>query len=402
MRDFRYRALTPKGELVTGVIQANTSAEVALRIDYLQLVLVDAICEVRRSRIAKFDFKWGKRVSGSDITVFTLDLALLLEAGARLDDALELLSLDADVGSLQPIISAIRADVIAGEAFSEALARHSSLFPPIYIALVRVGETSGQLQGMLRALARERTRSESLRRMLMDAIRYPAFLLCASLGVLLFFISFVLPQFAALLRDFNARIDPIAQVFIGASEILMAHRDSLALGAAFVLLSGFLALQNSDWRLAVVSKIARLPGIRTIYSFYYTALFCRNLEVLLTAGAPLTKALRILAEIMSAAGGGSSWATAIDKVRQGGKLSDTIANALPTMAVRLLRLGEETGQLSSLAGRVAEFYEVKLERSIDRVVAFVGPAAIVAISVIIGGLIISVMTSLLSVSQLVG
>ena len=402
MRDFRYRALTPKGELVTGVIQAATAAEVALRIDYLQLVLVDAVYEVQRSRAEQFDFKWGKRVRGGDITVFTLDLALLLEAGARLDDALELLSLDADVGSLQPVISAIRADVVAGEAFSDALARHASLFPPIYIALVRVGETSGQLQGMLRALARERTRSENVRRMLMDAIRYPAFLLFAACGVLLFFLSFVLPQFSTLLRDFNARVDPIAQVFIGASEILTSHRDFLALGAAVILLGAFLAARNANWRLAVVSKIVRLPGFRTIYGFYYTALFCRNLEVLLTAGVPLTKALRILAEIMSAAGGGSSWATAIDQVRQGGKFSDTIADTLPPMAVRLLRLGEETGQLSSLAGRVAEFYEVKLGRSIDRVVAIVGPAAIIAISGVIGGLIISVMTSLLSVSQLVG
>jgi general secretion pathway protein F len=91
-------------------------------------------------------------------------------------------------------------------------------------------------------------------------------------------------------------------------------------------------------------------------------------------------------------------------VRQGGKLSDVLAEngMLPAMAVRMLRLGEETGQLPALAGRVAEFYETKLQRRLDRVVGIIGPLAIIGISIIVGGLIVSVMTSLLSVSQLVG
>jgi general secretion pathway protein F len=401
MPTFQYRALTLKGELVTGVIEAGTAAEVARRIDYLQLVLVDGIREVRGGRATQFDFNLGKRASGSDITVFTVDLALLLEAGARLDDALELLCLESSTG-LQSIISAVRADVVAGEAFSDALMRHASLFPPIYVALVRVGEASGQLPKMLRALARERTRSEDLRRKLMEAIRYPAFLLFAAVGVLLFFLSFVLPQFSTLLRDFDARIDPIAKIFFGASDIFASYHNILALGAAGTLMASWWAVRNSKLRILMLSKIARIPVLRAVYVSYYSALFCRNLEVLLTAGVPLTRALRILADIMDGVGAGTSWATAIDGIRQGGKFSDTIGRALPQMAVRLLRLGEETGQLPALAARVADIYETKLQRSIDRIVGLVGPIAIVTISVIVGALIISVMTSLLSVSQLVG
>jgi general secretion pathway protein F len=107
---------------------------------------------------------------------------------------------------------------------------------------------------------------------------------------------------------------------------------------------------------------------------------------------------------MGGTGHSAAWSHVLGRVRQGSKLSDALAdaNVLPAMAVRMLKLGEETGQLSTLAGRIAEFYEAKLQRSLDRIVGIAGPAAIVTISIVVGGLIVSVMTSLLSVSQIVG
>jgi general secretion pathway protein F len=107
---------------------------------------------------------------------------------------------------------------------------------------------------------------------------------------------------------------------------------------------------------------------------------------------------------MATAGPSAVWTDAADRVRHGAKLSDALSDtqALPAMAVRMLRLGDETGQLPMLAGRVAEFYEAKLQRSLDRIVGIVGPLAIVTISTVVGGLIVSVMTALLSVTQLVG
>ena len=135
-----------------------------------------------------------------------------------------------------------------------------------------------------------------------------------------------------------------------------------------------------------------------------TALFCRNLGVLLGSGVTLTATLRILIDIMAVTGRVPVWTTMADRVRHGGKLSDALAAsaALPAMAVRMLRLGEETGHLPALAGRVAEFYEAKLQRQLDRIAGIIGPAAIVVISIVVGGLIVSVMTALLSVTQVVG
>ena len=106
---------------------------------------------------------------------------------------------------------------------------------------------------------------------------------------------------------------------------------------------------------------------------------------------------------MSVTGGASIWLAAADRVRHGGRLSDALAasDILPPMAIRMLRIGEETGQLPALAGRIAEFYEAKLQRSLDRVVAVVGPLAIIGISIVVGGLIVSIMTALLSISQII-
>jgi general secretion pathway protein F len=114
--------------------------------------------------------------------------------------------------------------------------------------------------------------------------------------------------------------------------------------------------------------------------------------------------MRVLVEMMAGTGRGTPWTDAADRVPQGSKLSDALSKTgtMPPMAIRMLRIGEETGQLSPLAARIADFYESKLQRNLDRVVGIIGPLAIIFISIVVGGLIVSVMTALLSISQVVG
>ena len=403
MPNFRYRALTERGELVDGTIVAPTEAEVGRRFDYLRLIPVGPIVEEKASRTSWFDVGLGKP-RPEDVTTFTLDIALLLRAGARLDEALDLIASDADVGRLQTTIHAIRSGILAGESFGDSISRYPTLFPPIYVALVRVGEVSGALDKMLHVLAIERSRAETLRRKLADAVRYPAFVLFAAICVLIFFLAFVLPQFSAILRDFGAEIDPVAKIFVSLSDVLTEHRDGLAATTAVILTGALIVARQPRIRAAVGSWLRGLPLVRTVARFHAAVLFCRNLEILLVAGVSLAPALRILADLMATMGGSAIWTRVIDRVRHGGKLSGALAetNALPAMAVRMLRLGEETGQLPVLAGRVAEFYENKLQRSLDRVVGIMGPMAIIAVSAVIGGLIVSLMTTLLSITELVG
>ncbi len=403
MPGFRYRALTQAGEIVTGSISAPTVAEVARRIEYLGLVPIDTVSEEANAGQSRWTITLGRRARAEDITVFTLDLSLLLRAGARIDDALELLANDVDIGPLRPAIAKVHASVLSGESFGDAISHHPALFPPMYIALARVGEASNTLDQILEVLADERGRSEALRRKLGDALRYPAFVLFAAMCVMLFFLLFVLPQFATVLRDFGAKLDPVIVIFIGFSDFLQAHLKVIAASAAALLLTILLLARQPRVRMAVVLAIVRLPLIRSMLQFHRTALFCRNLGVLLSSGVALPTTLRILADMMSTTSDPAVWRRTVERVRHGGKLSDAMADSavLPAMAVRMLRLGEETGKLPMLASRVAEFYESKLQRSLDRIVGIAGPAAIIAISIVVGGLIVSIMTSLLSVTSVI-
>jgi general secretion pathway protein F len=403
--NFRYRALTQNGEIVNGTLSAPTAAEVAHRIEYLQLLPIETVEEKRTAAGAGGALSFLNRPSPAEVTTFTRDLALLLKAGARLDDALELLAGDADVGRLRPIVGKLRAALLSGESLTDAVSSHPQLFPVMYCALVRVGEVSGTLDQVLEMLATERARAELMRRKLTDAMQYPAFVLIAAGCVMLFFILFVLPQFSAVLQDFGAtKSDSALTLFIKLSDFLRGNATSVLLGSASLIAAVWWLLRRPGTGAVVIGVVSRIPGISGIFRFYRTSLFCRNLGVLLGSGVNLTATLRILVDIMAVTGSVETWTAAADRVRHGGKLSDALsaASSLPPMAVRMLRLGEETGQLPALAGRVAEFYEAKLQRSLDRIVGIIGPLAIVTISTVVGGLIVSVMTALLSVTSLVG
>jgi general secretion pathway protein F len=401
---FHYRALSQTGEIVSGSISAPTVAEVDRRIEYLGLVPIDAVSKEAGGAASHFSVAFLNRPRADDITIFTRDLALLLKAGARLDTALEMLATDIDIGRLRPVIGKVRAAVLGGESFASALSHHPSVFPSMYVALVRVGEASGTLDHILETLGNDRARAEALRQKVTEALRYPAFVLFAAGCVLTFFLLFVLPQFAGVLRDFGAKLDPFVAFFLGVSDFVRSQGTLIAASLAIILVSGWFLSRRVNLRPIMVRNLARLPLVKSIVTFHITALFCRNLGILLESGMTLSAALRILVDMMDRLGYAPAGTQVVDRVRHGGKLSDALADAetLPAMAVRMLKIGEETGQLPMLSSRIAEFYEAKLQRSLDRVVGIAGPAAIITISIVVGGLIVSVMTSLLSVNQIIG
>ena len=404
MPTFRYHALDTNGKLISGDMAAAAAAEVSEKVERLGLVLVESVT-VESGGGSSFSFQGiFNKPRAEDVTIFTRDLALLLRAGARINDALELLATDKDSSRLRTVVNNIRSSVMSGDSFADALLRHEQLFPAMYVALIRVGEASGSLDQVLEVLAQERIRAEGLRQKLSAAMRYPLFILAAAGCVLLFFLAFVLPQFASVLKDFGAKVDPTLVVFLNLSTLLRENMDAVLAGTAAIIAVGWLVLRRPGVRQRITDLVVRLPGIRSMISYHQTALFCRNLGVLLGSGVHLTTTLKILIGMMASTGSTSRWSDVADRVRHGAKLSDalTSTDALPSMAIRMLRLGDETGQLPMLAGRVAEFYEAKLQRSLDRVVGIAGPAAVIVISIVVGGLIVSVMTALMSVSQIVG
>src|SRR5262249_40324599 len=198
---------------------------------YLKLLPIETVEEKAAGPVSRETFALFGRPTQGDVTTFTRDLALLMKAGARLEDSLELLASDADIGRLRPTVSRLRSGILAGESSAEALERHSQLFPAMYVALVRVGEVSGTLDHVLELLGAERARAEAMRRKLTDAMQYPIFVLIAACCVMLFFFVFVLPQFSAVPRDFGAKTDAPINTFPHISHFLPGNATELALAA---------------------------------------------------------------------------------------------------------------------------------------------------------------------------
>src|SRR5262249_26166570 len=261
---FRYRALTANGELTSGTISAASVAEVARRLEARGLFYVDDGAKDERRASSGASLAFFNRPTPEDVTIFTRDLALLPKAAARITDAAAPLSDAIDLGRLRPIATAMRNGVLAGESFTEAITRHPTLFPPLYVALVRVGEASGTLDHMLEVLAEERSRAEALRRRLMDALRYPAFVLFAATCVLTFFLFFVLPNFASVLRDFNAKLDGTVLTFIALSDFVIAHKTGLAIALIAIITVAWLGLRRPRVRAAIMQGLSKLPLARAV------------------------------------------------------------------------------------------------------------------------------------------
>ena len=401
MPTFSYKAIDAQGRFVAGEIEATVQNDVARELQKLGYVALDTAAGTRRADPSKSSFfSFRRPVGRREITVFLRELSLVLRAGLNLDDALLLLAGEESAG-LASIVRDLRAAITAGASFGDALQRHPKLFGPDLVAMVRVAEASGSLQHVLETVGDERTRTERLLDKVSSSLRYPAVLLVVALSVLLFFLVVVVPQFGAVLRDFGQTPDGLVGVILGASDFFVNNGEWIAGISAAILVIAFVALRRQQVRAAAMRHISRWPLLRGILELRRTVLFCSSLATLLGNGVTLTAALRVLVDLPGTSSGGIE--RVVENVRGGGRLVDALARIgyLPALALKMLRVGEESGELAIVARRTAEFYEAKLSERLDRLAGVVGPTAIVIIAAIVGTLIVSILSALLSVNQLV-
>lgn len=334
------------------------------------------------------------------VTAFLIELALMLRSGLPLVEALDLAGRDAP-GPLTSAISGLRRAVIDGASFVQALQRQSQIFGPEIIAMARVAEQTGDLDGVLSAVAAQRERAHALSEKVSAALRYPAFLVGAASCVLLFFLLHVIPQFGGIFSE--VREDPgwLVKTVFGLSNGLVEHEQSVFAGLAATLLAAWLTLRSATVRKTLLRLTARLPLLRGLWQMRRAAVFLSNLAVLLGQGAPMTAALKVLESIM---GGDDADALARlgDRVRQGGRLHEAVASLdlLPPVALRMLRIGEETGELPKVAAEAGALYSRKLEQRLETITALIGPLAILAIAGLIGGMMVAIMSTIVSVNQM--
>jgi general secretion pathway protein F len=401
MPTFTYKAMDPQFRFITGEIEAADTREVGRELGKLGYTVLDTKSGKSGTKASNSFWSFRRPVGRKEITVFLRELSLVLRAGLTLDDALLLLAGEEGAG-LASIVRDLRAAITAGASLGDALQRYPRLFGPDLVAMVRVAEATGNLDGVLEAVGEERARTERLLAKVSGALRYPAVLLVVAMSVLTFFLIYVVPQFASVLRDFGQAPTGFVGAVLATSDFFVANGTVMAIVAVTVATVVIFALRFPKVRVAAQRRINRMPGLRGILELRRTVMFCSGLSTLLTNGVTLTAALRVLVDLPGALAAGLD--NVVENVRRGGRLVDALARIhyVPPLAVKMLRVGEESGELSTVARRTAEFYEAKLSDRLDRLAGVVGPAAIVAIAGIVGTLIVSILSALLSVNQLVG
>lgn len=401
MPQFRFRAMTASGELVTGEVEAPSRDEVVRRVEYLGHLLIDANVETK-GRLLGGSFGGGEKRPGRHaVTLFLRQLTLLVGAGLTLEAALQTLGEDSNK-ALNWFSNNLRSRITTGESLAEAFEQHPTIIEPTYVAMVRAGEASGKLDAVLNAIVEDRTRRELLGERLNSAIRYPLFLVGSAVLILFFFLIYVVPQFEPVFKDLGSRLNGGAAFVLSASVWLRAN---LAVFLGFwiaVALLAWVLLRRRDVRAQIVAAVARIPGVAGAMRDQRTARIIGTLGLLIENGVALPTALKILRDVITT----PAMVAAIDRVheqvRHGRRFADALADTdlLPPLAVRMLRVGDETGDLASIARHAAQFYEHRLSVGIDRLMGVIGPATIILVSIIVGTLIVSIMSALLKITDL--
>jgi general secretion pathway protein F len=400
MPTFSYKAIDGDGRFVAGELEAADTREVSRQLVRLGYTALETTAGARPVDTGRKLLAFRRRVGRREVTVFLRELALVLRAGLTLDDALLLLAGEEGPG-LAAVARDLRAAISGGASFGDALQRHPRLFGSDLIAMIRVAEAAGNLDAVLEAVGEERARTERLLDKVSSSLRYPAVLFVVAIAVLVFFLVVVVPQFATVLRDFGQEPTGLVAVVLGTSDFLLENGNDIAIGIGILIVAGFLALRLPRFNAFARQKVNRLPGLRGILELRRTVLFCSSLGTLLANGVNLTSALRVLLDLPGASSQGLD--KVVESVRRGQRLVEALSRMgyLPPLALKMLRVGEESGELATVARRTAEFYESKLTDRLDRISGVVGPVAIVVIATIVGGLIVSILSALLSVNQLI-
>jgi general secretion pathway protein F len=400
MPQFRYRAVTPAGEFVAGEVEAPSRQEVLRRIEYLGHMAIEAE-PATAGMLARHGGFFAVTANPREVTSFLRELALLLRARVTLEAALHTLGDDAGKG-LTRFAGALRASISAGESFADALERHPAIIEPAYVAMIRAGEASGNLDSVVHAIVEDRGRRHLLTERIGAAVRYPCFLVGSAALILVFFLIYVVPQFEPVFKDLGAKLNSGAAFVIAASTWLRGNAD-MVLGAGIVLILGaWFVFKRPQTRKTMVAAFSSVPGIAGLLGDRRAARLLGTLGLLIENGVALPTALKILRDIVTEPRHAAAAERVHEQVRNGRRFADALAETdlLPPLAVRMLRVGDETGDLASIARHAAQFYEHKLSTGLDRLMGAIGPVVIILVSIVIGGLIVSIMSALLSITDL--
>jgi type IV pilus assembly protein PilC len=340
--------------------------------------------------ISLFIYKARTRVPLNTLVFFTRQMATMFSAGLTIEKALNNLLYEESNKKFKKVVAQLLNDVKKGFSMSDAMERHPGVFSPLYIALVRSGEISGSLHGVLEELSDYLEFIQDTKRKILSAMSYPAFVVIVLTAVTVVLMTFVVPMFENVYAKFNAKLPVPTQILIRISDIVSANFFYSIIGLIFLTI-GFIVVGLTETGRKVIDRIKlKIPIINTIIINSLMSKFCRTFGMLLGAGVPVVDSMNLVYRVMDNVHYKAAVREATGLIRDGFSIAASLkkTDAFPNTLISLAATGEETGDMDKMLSKAAGFYDKQLEAVITRLTSLIEPMLIALIAVVIGTIVI--------------
>ncbi len=345
------------------------------------------------------------KITPKDITVFSRQLATMMSSGVPLVQAFEIVGRGHENAGMQDLILGVKADVEAGNSLTEALKKKPLQFNDLYCNLVEAGEHAGILEAILHKLATYMEKTEALKSKIKAALFYPAAVIVVAAIVVTILKIFVIPQFKTLFEGFGADLPTLTQFLVDTSNLFVQWWWAL-FGAVGLVIYGLLELHKRSRPFAqgMERMMLKLPVLGVVLEKAAIARFARTLETMFAAGTPLVEAMTSVA----GACGNIVFYQACMKIRDdistGTQLQASMRETglFPNMVVQMVAIGEESGSIDTMLGKVADWYEQEVDDAVEAMTSLLEPAIMAFLGVVIGGIVIGMYLPIFKMGQVVG
>lgn len=398
MAVFRYTAKDSAGRKVSGTLDAADQEHAVETLRSKNLIPIFLLEEKSKQRLR------SRKVKLDDLVIFSRQLATMVDSGIPLVQALSILGEQVEKENFRQVILKIRQDIEEGAGFCDALAKHSNVFSALYINMVKAGEASGLLNDILDRLANYLEKTSALQRKVKSSLTYPIVVISMAIIITVFLLIKVVPTFKGIFDMLGGQLPLPTQILIGVSELIRK---------AFLLLVIFfvgLSIVLKKWAATPKGKrtidyhLLKLPVFGELLRKVAIAKFSRTLSTLVKSGVPILGAL----EIVGKTSGNTIVEEAIDNARKSIKEGEPIAGPLsnsdvfPPMVVRMISVGEQTGELEKMLTKIADFYDEQVDAAVSSMTSLIEPLVIAFLGIIIGGIVVALFLPIFKITQLLG
>jgi len=397
MATYVFKAMDLAGVSAKGEVEAESKQAVAEQLKERGLVVVDI---AHKYRSKELNIELFASVKAKDLAVASRQLATMVTSGMSIMRALQVLETQTGSKLLRDTIAAVRHDVEAGLLLSDAMGRHPKVFGPLYVAMVRAGETGGVLEECLLRVADQLEKDAALRRQVRAAMIYPALIITFAVGVLLALVAFLIPVFVGVFKQFPGKLPALTQFMVNFSH-LVTHQWYVLIVAVGAMIGGFIWVRRNKRAHDVWDAFKlRIPmKIGEVVQKVCIARWSRTLASLTSAGVPIMQAIEITGKTAGNAVIEKSMGDVITSVKGGGTISAPLKDcpAFPPMVAQMVGVGEETGALDSMLAKIADFYDSEVEAAVKALTSIMEPVMIIFVGGIVGVIVISMYLPLFSI-----